>query len=218
MSLFDLPCGRGAPRLSFDLDGSLANVQKYLLDLANIVTGLTFTLNQCGSGGLRDLLTDEQWKLVLLEHSSTPASWARIPSFADVDFSTLNTGMLSGVFNGYFIGRRGDLIATGINDATYLSRIWLQRHGVHEPSGVFARVGPRPELLRMLGVTAHLESVRDDFNELMDLGFNVYLMDRPWNQTIQTDRRVYSTNEFVSLALGRFEVQEHVEPLLAACQ
>jgi uncharacterized protein len=192
-------------RLGFDIDGVLANFTEGFLSLVNRECGTSFSTSDWITYGSHtahpDFLTKEQWDAGWKALGETPNFWATLKPY-EVDFTLLDQQMDTLQYNGYFITRRRD-VNVGMGDSNVQTRMWLENQGVKNYSAVISNKGTnRIEMLKNCEVDAYIDDWGEQFLEASAAGISSYLIDRPYNRHIDTDRRVYSVQEYVSRATG----------------
>ena len=195
------------PAVSFDVDGTLANFLETFLGHIMEVSGKVIDWSEVtkipieGNGLVTHEEVERAWDLF----NHTPFSWAMLTPFKDVNFNLLDTYMEVGEFLGYIVTRRPDLKTPyNISDARYLTLSWLQKYGLRNLSGIVIDYGKdRADVLSNLGIDAHLDDDPKVFERLIDRGINAYLINRPWNKHVDTDKRVYTVTEFLDKAVFR---------------
>lgn len=194
------------PRISFDIDGTLADFTGPFSILASRLTGRTITPAwPCyDPRGEDQLFSREEWAATWEQVFRTDMFWASLPVLAQADLSLIDTLMLSGAFLGYFVTRRPDLHTSFHADAGYQTLTWLAFNGVHNQAGIVCQPDMnRVEVLKALRVDHHLDDLAEQFLELRAAGIDCWLIDQPWNRHIDAGPyRVSSTTEFLSKVLG----------------
>lgn len=199
------------PKLSFDIDGVLADFTGPFTEIVNRQNNLDLcsdwpVYNCFGEG---QMMTDKQWNDAWLEYLAIDYVWAKAPKLPFVDLDRIDEMMADNYFNGYFVTYRKNTTAGQFRDATSQTQLWLNNYGVFNYSGIIAGLFDRPTLLKAIGVDAHIDDWGDQFIRLRDAGINCYLIDRPHNQHIEAgDKRVFTVDEYISKALREFDKQD----------
>jgi uncharacterized HAD superfamily protein len=201
-------------RVGFDIDGVLANFVTGFLDLVNRETGSSFvesdwtTYGGATSSGRPEFLTDIQWAAGWAALEKEPCFWAKLDAYPSAtEFGKIQNSLESFQFNGYFITRRKNLKTSSISDANALTRIWLEQQGIVDASAIIASSGGnRIQVLKELEIDTYIDDWADQFLLAQEAGIDAYLIDRPYNRHIQTDKRVYSITEYVRRATALKEV------------
>lgn len=197
------------PRLSFDIDGVLAD----------FTTTFTVTLNKHGNTnhhkdwneynafGEGKTFSQEAWDKSWAETKQVKDFWFNLNPLPNIDFSSINQRMGAGEFNGYFITHRKSMGKGDFHgDPNLETRNWLYRYGVREYSAVIAGVFNRAELLKQLSADAHIDDWGKQYLELKEAGVNCFLIDRTYNQDIDAgEDRVYSVEEYITKAIARIK-------------
>jgi uncharacterized HAD superfamily protein len=200
------------PRLAFDIDGVLASFQGLFLDSMNRVCGTSYEIKDWVKYDLAgNPFTKEQFDAAWKEVLVTPNAWRILEPCGDIDFYEINTEMGMAIYNGYFVTKRRDLEETDYNhgykhmrDANYLTRMWLEDHGIKNYTSVISTASTvRVDMLKLIEADAYIDDWGEQFLKCRAAGINAYLIDRPYNQDIDTHYRVYSVEEFIDKALGR---------------
>jgi uncharacterized HAD superfamily protein len=199
---------QAVPRLAFDMDGVVANFAAGFLSLVNQRFQLTLSYDQWRSYDpvMDGLMTQEQWDAGWEMLRSTPLFWAHLPCFRSTPFNSINEDMRNFVYNGYFVTRRQDtdLAESGPQDSNIQSRIWLEQNGITEASSIIAvHHSDRINLLKAIGVDAYVDDYPEQFLACRAAGIRAYLIDRPWNQGVDTPYRVFTLQQFIDRSLGR---------------
>lgn len=199
--------GQKIPRLAFDVDGVLARFMQGFMTLLNSHFNTNFNPSQVteyhpiGDG---KLLTKEQWDTGFSLMKQTPFFWANLKPYDQEVFADINVDMMNFTFNGYFVTRRTNMDVGGICDANALTRIWLENVGLSDYTSVIAMENTsRVDILRAMEVDAYVDDWGEQFLDCRQAGIRSYLIDRTWNQHIDTPYRVYNVRQFIDRALGR---------------
>jgi hypothetical protein len=197
------------PRIAFDVDGVLAKFMNGFMSLLNSKFHTEFNpsqVNEYHPIGDGKLLTKEQWDTSWSLMKQTPFFWANLKPYDPGLFPDINVDMLNFTFNGYFVTRRSNLEIGAIQDSNALTRIWLENVGLSEYTSVVAvESAQRLDILRAMEVDAYIDDWGEQFLDCRSAGIRAYLMDRPWNQHVDTPYRVYNVRQFVDRVLGRTE-------------
>jgi uncharacterized HAD superfamily protein len=195
------------PRLAFDIDGVLARFMQAFMVLLNNNFKTNFHPSQVTEYhpiGAGKLMSKELWDAGFSLMKQTPFFWAKLKPFDPELFADINLDMLNYAFNGYFVTRRANMEAGDICDANTLTRIWLENVGLQAYTSVIAMEHtPRVDILKAMEVDAYIDDWGEQFLECREAGIRAYLMDRPWNQHIDSPYRVYNIRQFVDRVLGR---------------
>lgn len=189
------------PRVTSDVDGVWANFTELMCQLHNKKYGTDIHWTEWNTWKPWEndppLMTQKQSQ----EHFETafnmPDMYRHLDIFYDVDPKKVQKDLDNNLYLLHFVTHRANLIADeGILDSCRLTQLWFQDHGL-VPTGVIAGHQERYELLQQLESDYHLDDYGDEFLKLRKKGINAYLIDRPWNQDIDTEYRVKSFDEFL---------------------
>lgn len=205
--------GRGRMlRLGFDIDGVLANFVNGFLGLVNVACCKNYQPGDWTDYGGKDgpaFMLPEQWHKGWAYVSKTPDFWARLEPLPGTDFDLLDRQMDAMEYHGFFFTKRMNLdqASEGVQDAAWQTRTWLNMQGLNNYTSLTCtKSGDRVAQLKAMEIDAYIDDWGDQFLKVLDAGIDAYLIDRPYNREVITDKRVTSVHEFVSRAIARFNV------------
>lgn len=201
--------GNRLPRLSFDMDGVLADFVTKFIQLVNEKYGTDYKSEQWIDWN--GPFTPDQMSYGWNKFLSTPNIWTFLPHFNDNNLSLINDQMRAQMFNGYVVTRRSDITSETASDATAMTKRWLHAHGITEHMGLVCGHYDRVALLKMLEIDAHIDDTIEEWERLNDNGITCYLIDRPFNRSVDAGiLRVNNVNDFVSRALSKMAKKQTV--------
>lgn len=198
------------PRLAFDVDGVFADFQLGFMTMIDLRFGTDYRNRlpewvEYGSPSQHVApFHKEHWDWGWKQLEFQPLFWAELPAYPEVDFQRLDIEMGTFVYNAYFITRRINLTTRELGDSNAQTRMWFENHGIHNSSAIVSShySANRLDVLKAFQADAYLDDHAGQFLEARANGIAAYLIDRPYNQDVDTPYRVKTVHEFVARATG----------------
>lgn len=141
----------------------------------------------------------------------TPDFYLDIPGFSDIDYEMLQNGSEDGSLALFCLANRPNLTVPALPEqrsAMFQTMCWLEGRGLRSWASVRPDTTSMAAKIWEIQSDMHVTADPESFTALKAEGMPVWLMDRPWNQHVRTNRRLHSVAEM----LQALEVQDRTQP------
>lgn len=195
----------GVPVVGIDLDGVLVDFNKVFLRRLSLLSGREYTVDQVTNYSYAKCLPEldkATLSTAFREIPNTPDFWVVLPHICQEGVDAAKE--LGEISHLYAVTARVPMHHTwrNVRYTTTLaqSEYWLRSRGIDVMGVIKCKGGLRKgPLVHALGCDYFLEDSPESFLSCREFGVNVFLMDAPYNQDIDTDRRIYSVREYVDM-------------------